>query len=253
MCTTCGCGVDVGPAHRHGPTDGGPALRRVAVGEAVQARNDHQAAANRERFRSAGTVALNLLSSPGAGKTTLLVRTLSDLRHRLPMAVIEGDQATDLDSRRIAATGTPAVQINTGVVCHLDAAMVDRAAGAVDLSAVRVLFIENVGNLVCPASFDLGEAAKVVAVSVTEGDDKPLKYPDMFAAATVLVATKTDLLPHVPASLDRLFANALRVNPALDCLAVSAVSGDGLDDWYAWIEVQAAGQGGAAPAAAARV
>ena len=253
MCTTCGCGVDGGTAHRHGPTDGEPALRRVSVGEAVQARNDRQAAANRERFRSAGTAALNLLSSPGAGKTTLLVRTLSDLGGRLPMAVIEGDQATDLDSRRIAATGTPAVQINTGVVCHLDAAMIDQAAGAVDLSAVRVLFIENVGNLVCPASFDLGEAAKVVAVSVTEGDDKPLKYPDMFAAATVLVATKTDLLPHVPASLDRLFANALRVNPALDCLAVSAVSGDGLDDWYAWIEARAAGHDGAALAAAARV
>ena len=246
MCTTCGCGADVGPAHRHGPPEGGPAVRRVAVGEAVQARNDRQAAANRARFQSAGTVAFNLLSSPGAGKTTLLVRTLSDLDGRWPMAVIEGDQATDLDSRRIAATGTPAVQINTGVGCHLDAAMVDRAVDALDLSTTRILFIENVGNLVCPASFDLGEAAKVVAVSVTEGDDKPLKYPDMFAAATVLIATKTDLLPHVPASLDRLFANARRVNPALDCIAVSAVSGEGLDDWYTWIQARQPAHDGAA-------
>ncbi|MCA8933472.1 MAG: hydrogenase nickel incorporation protein HypB [Rhodospirillaceae bacterium] len=217
-------------------TADGPDERRIAVAQALLAKNDRLAAGNRAFLESHGVIALNLVSSPGAGKTSLLVRTLGDLGGRLEMAVVEGDQATDLDARRIRATGAPAVQVNTGPGCHLDAAMVGDALDQLDLHKLDLLFIENVGNLVCPAAFDLGEVAKVVLVSVTEGDDKPLKYPDMFAAATLMVVTKTDLLPHVPASLDRLVANARAVNPAIVSVAVSAETGAGLDDWYQWIE-----------------
>ena len=249
MCTTCGCGLPGARPHgHHHPHDHGhdhphdhshdhdPERRRISVEQALLAKNDRLAADNRNRLARHGAVAFNLVSSPGAGKTSLLVRTLTDLGSRLPMAVIEGDQATDLDARLIEETGTPAVQINTGPGCHLDAEMV---ADALDRLAGRpfgVLFIENVGNLVCPAAFDLGETAKVVVVSVTEGDDKPLKYPDMFAAASLMVATKTDLLAHVPARLDRLVENARRVNPAIETLALSVQAGDGLDGWYRWIE-----------------
>ncbi len=266
MCTTCGCGTSAGLGahghshmhhhdhdhahghdpvhhHRHSAPDAA-AERRIAVEEALFAKNDRLAAGNRARLQRCGIAAFNLVSSPGAGKTSLLVRTLEDLGAAAPMAVIEGDQATDLDARRIQTTGTPVVQVNTGSGCHLDAEMIDGALDRLDLGGPwgpGVLFIENVGNLVCPAAFDLGEAAKVVVVSVTEGDDKPLKYPDMFAAAGLMVVTKTDLLAHVPASLDRLIANAVRVNPALEALAVSVQSGAGLAAWYDWIDVRRRG------------
>ena len=257
MCTTCGCGVsevrthghahdhphhhahDQPHGHHHHDHDGStPELRRIAVEQALFAKNDRLAAANRHRLAGHGIVAFNLVSSPGAGKTSLLVRTLTDLGARMPIAVVEGDQATDLDARRIKATGAPAVQVNTGPGCHLDAGMVAHALEHLDLPAIQVLFIENVGNLVCPAPFDLGEAAKIVVVSVTEGDDKPLKYPDMFAAASLMVVTKTDLLAHVPASLDRLVDNATRVNPGIETMALSSHTGVGLGVWYRWIETK---------------
>jgi hydrogenase nickel incorporation protein HypB len=177
-----------------------------------------------------------LVSSPGAGKTSLLVRTIADLKGRFPVAVIEGDQETSHDADRIRATGAPAVQINTGKGCHLDAHMVGHAVESLPLAAGGVLFIENVGNLVCPAAFDLGEAHKVVILSVTEGEDKPLKYPNMFAAAGLMVLNKIDLLPHVPFDVERCVDYARRVNPGIRILKVSAFKGDGLDGWYGWIE-----------------
>ena len=255
MCTTCGCGAASVPGqahdHAHGHAQDHPhrythepgetaERRRIAVEQALFAKNDRLADANRRRLAAHGTAAINLMSGPGAGKTSLLVRTLTDLGAATRMAVIEGDQATDLDAERIRATGAPAVQVNTGAGCHLDAAMVADALDRFDRGhpGADILFIENVGNLVCPAAFDLGEAAKVVVVSVTEGDDKPLKYPDMFAVASLIVVTKTDLLEHVPARLDRLIDNARRVNPDIAVLAVSAQAGTGLDAWYRWIDAQ---------------
>lgn len=237
-------------AHSH-PAE--PARSRiVSVERDILAKNDEFARANRLLFRSLGVLCLNLVSSPGAGKTTLLVRTLEAIKDRLTAAVIEGDQQTGLDADRIRATGVPAVQINTGKGCHLDAQMITRAAGSLGLAPGSVLFIENVGNLVCPAGFDLGEAHKVVMVSVTEGDDKPLKYPDMFAAADLMLVTKVDLLPYLPADADTLIANARKVNPGIEALKVSATSGDGMEDWLAWLERERAtpATGDAAGAAA---
>lgn len=210
--------------------------RILKVEQDLLARNAAFAAANRELFSAAGVLALNLMSSPGAGKTTLLVRTLTDLAGRLPLAVIEGDQQTSLDADRIRATGCPALQVNTGKGCHLDALMITRAAGTLDLPRNGVLFIENVGNLVCPAAFDLGEARRVVLLSVTEGEDKPLKYPDMFATADLLLVTKSDLKPHVAFDPQRVVEYARRVRPGLEVLEVSATSGDGLGAWYEWIQ-----------------
>jgi hydrogenase nickel incorporation protein HypB len=183
-------------------------------------------------------VALNFVSSPGSGKTTLLVRTIASLADSVPVAVIEGDQQTSVDADRIRAAGAPAVQINTGKGCHLDAHMVGHALDRLPALNHSFLFIENVGNLVCPAAFDLGEAAKVAIVSVTEGDDKPLKYPDIFAAASLILVNKIDLAPHVDADLGALIANAHRVNPDVTVLAVSARSGEGLDAWLAWLHAQ---------------
>ena len=215
--------------------------RLISVERDILAKNDAFAAANRLLFRSLGLLALNLVSSPGAGKTTLLVRTLTEINDRLVCAVIEGDQQTGLDADRIRETGVPAVQINTGKGCHLDAQMVTRAAGSLGLASGSVLFIENVGNLVCPAAFDLGEAHKVVVVSVTEGDDKPLKYPDMFAAADLMLVTKVDLLPYLSADVGRLIENARRVNPRIEALPLSATTGVGMADWLAWLERARAG------------
>jgi hydrogenase nickel incorporation protein HypB len=198
-------------------------------------KNDRFAAANRRLFAATHTLALNLVSSPGAGKTTLLVRTLAEMRGTLPLAVIEGDQQTSLDADRIRATGVPALQINTGKMCHLDAGMISDALGPLPLPTRGVLFVENVGNLVCPAGFDLGEFGKVVLVSVTEGEDKPLKYPDMFHAARLVLITKVDLLPHLEFDVGALSANARRVNPSADVLQVSTRTGEGLDAWFAWI------------------
>jgi hydrogenase nickel incorporation protein HypB len=212
--------------------------RLVAVQRDILEKNDGYARFNRTVFEARGVLALNLISSPGAGKTTLLVETLKALAGRIPAAVIEGDQATDLDGARIRATGTPAMQVNTGKACHLDARMVGDAAARLDPQRGSVLFIENVGNLVCPAGFDLGERAKVVLASVTEGEDKPLKYPDAFAAADLALITKTDLSGVLGFDVEALKANARRVNPRIEVIEVSARSGDGLQDWLGWLDAR---------------
>jgi hydrogenase nickel incorporation protein HypB len=232
MCGTCGCGeghVHIDGKHHHG------APREIALERDIMAKNNGYARANRNRFRDAGILALNLVSSPGAGKTALLVRTLEMLGGGAPCAVIEGDQQTDNDAHRIRATGVPAVQINTGKGCHLDAHMVGHAVDALNPQPESILFIENVGNLVCPAGFDLGEAHKVVVLSVTEGEDKPLKYPDMFAAADLALINKSDLLPHLDVDMDLILANARRINPLLEIIEISARTGAGMQDWLGWI------------------
>jgi hydrogenase nickel incorporation protein HypB len=201
-------------------------------------KNNGFARTNRARFAARGVLALNLVSSPGSGKTTLLVKTIEALNGRFPVAVIEGDQETTRDAERIRATGAPAVQINTGKGCHLDAHMVGHAAEQLGLPTGGLLLVENVGNLVCPAAFDLGEAHKVVVLSVTEGEDKPLKYPDMFRAATLMLLNKCDLLPHLEFDVQLAIDCARRVNPALQVLQVSATRGTGMAEWLAWIEAQ---------------
>jgi hydrogenase nickel incorporation protein HypB len=305
MCVVCGCGEAVaavpaeagglqasGPGPQVNPTTGdlhfGTGTARVSVPGLSPARtlqleadvlgvNDRIAQVNRAHFRDHGVVALNLLSSPGSGKTSLLVATLQALRRQQPalaLGVIEGDQQTSHDAERIRATGVPAIQVNTGKGCHLDAPMVAAAFARLPMHGLghghgqehehehehwhrhrqahepahardrglghapappALLFIENVGNLVCPALWDLGEAAKVVLLSVTEGEDKPLKYPDMFAAARLLVLTKTDLLPHVDFDVQRCIANARQVNPGIEVLQLSARSGEGLQAWLRWL------------------
>jgi hydrogenase nickel incorporation protein HypB len=184
--------------------------------------------------------AINLVSSPGSGKTMLLERTLTDLKEELSFNVIEGDQHTTVDADRIKATGTNAVQINTGKGCHLDAHMVLHAIQEIEPKENTVLFIENVGNLVCPSMFDLGESERVVIISVTEGDDKPLKYPDMFHTSGVCIINKTDLLPYVPFDCNKLIENAKKINPNLTFFRTSCTSGEGLNDWYDWLKNQAA-------------
>jgi hydrogenase nickel incorporation protein HypB len=181
---------------------------------------------------------LNLVSSPGAGKTTLLERTIRDLGGAIPLSVIEGDQQTLNDARRIQAAGCRVVQVNTGTACHLDASMIARALQQLEPPGGSVVMIENVGNLVCPALFDLGEWSKVVIASVTEGDDKPIKYPHMFRASGLMVLNKMDLLPHVEFDVDRCIGLARQVNPRIEVLKLSATRGDGLNEWYAWLRQQ---------------
>ena len=217
-----------------GANDVGRESRRIMVEEDILGRNNTLAAVNRRLLAHQGTFAVNMMSSPGSGKTTLLVRTLGALKGR-PVAVIEGDQQTDLDAKRIQATGVKAIQINTGKGCHLDAAMVGGALKQLPLNKGGLLFIENVGNLVCPASFDLGENRKVVVVSVTEGEDKPLKYPDMFAVADLVLVNKVDLLPHLEFDVKQLEANLERVRPGVMVLRVSARTGEGFDAWLSWL------------------
>jgi len=214
--------------------------RLVQIERDILAKNDAHAQRNRAAFAERGIFALNLVSSPGSGKTTLLVATIERLAGRLPVAVIEGDQQTTHDAERIRATGAPALQINTGKGCHLDAAMVEAALARLSPAPESVLMIENVGNLVCPSAFDLGEAHKVVVLSVTEGEDKPLKYPDMFHAASLMLLNKVDLLPHLRFDVERCIGYARRVNPTIEVLQVSGTSGEGLDAWLAWIERGAA-------------
>ncbi len=223
-----------GPARAHVP--GLSQQRMVQIEQDILGKNDRYAAANRRRFAEHGVFALNLVSSPGAGKTTLLTGTIERLRGRMPLAVIEGDQQTTNDAERIRATGAPAVQINTGKGCHLDAHMVGHALERLALADEGLLLIENVGNLVCPAAFDLGEHHKVVILSVTEGEDKPLKYPDMFHAADLLVLNKIDLLPHLRFDVVRCIEYARRVKPDIGVLQVSATSGEGMDEWIGWVE-----------------
>jgi hydrogenase nickel incorporation protein HypB len=223
-----------GAAHAHAP--GLSQSQMVRIEQDILGKNDGYAAANRRWLAERGIFALNLVSSPGSGKTTLLVRTITELAGRVPVAVIEGDQQTEFDADRIRATGAPALQINTGKGCHLDADMVGRALPRMALAERSLLLIENVGNLVCPAAFDLGEAHKVAILSVTEGEDKPLKYPDMFAAADLMLLNKIDLLPHLNFDVERAIGYAKRVNPRLRIIQVSATSGAGMAEWLDWIE-----------------
>ncbi len=268
MCTVCGCGDatvehahphghshdhphDHDHGHDHGDAEGHdlhfglglagvhvPGLsqgRIVQIEQDILGHNNDHAGRNRAFLAERGIFALNLVSSPGSGKTTLLVRTIQALAGRFPVAVIEGDQQTSADADRIRATGAPALQINTGKGCHLDAHMVEAALARLAPPDDSVLFIENVGNLVCPAAFDLGEAYKAAILSVTEGEDKPLKYPDMFAAAGLMVLNKTDLLPHLDFDVEACVANARRVNPDIVVVKLSAKTGEGFDEWLAWI------------------
>lgn len=236
MCGTCGCDSSAQTTHdisRLSPLR--TEQRRIQVELNLMAQNDHWAAMNRERIEKAQCQALNLMSSPGSGKTTLLERTLQALNGSVTLAVIEGDQQTEQDAERIRAAGAPAVQINTGKGCHLEAQRVSQALDQLLPGTPRLLFIENVGNLVCPAGFDLGEQRRVVLLSVTEGDDKPLKYPDIFARADLLLFTKTDLLPYVDFNRDRCLEFARRIRPDLPALSVSATHGDGLTEWLEWL------------------
>ena len=269
MCLTCGCGNDEGDhiehehvgadglvyrhVHRHGHShphghehshDHEPAhshaphpvsTRMVQIERDILDKNNAFAAANRQQCEEAGVLALNLVSSPGSGKTSLLVRTIAALQEDIPLGVIEGDQQTSLDAERIRAAGAKAIQINTGKGCHLDAQRVQQALGELALPPEALLFIENVGNLVCPAAFDLGEAAKVVILSVTEGEDKPLKYPDMFRAARLMLLNKCDLLPHLQFDVQRVIENARRVNPDIEVIRISAATGEGLSEWLDWL------------------
>jgi len=214
--------------------------RIVKIERDILSKNDAYARENRHRLVANGNFALNFVSSPGSGKTSLLVRAIEDLKARREIVVIEGDQQTSNDAERIRATGARALQINTGKGCHLDAHMVGHAIETLAPEKNALLFIENVGNLVCPSAFDLGEAHKVVVLSVTEGEDKPLKYPDMFAAADLMLLNKADLLPHLDFDVGACMAAALTVNPDLQTLVVSARSGEGMQAFYAWIEARAA-------------
>jgi len=236
-----------GHEHGHAPLSvPGRDPRTIQMEEQILGKNQLIAERNRGWLAGRGILALNLLSSPGAGKTTLLERTITDLKAELTVGVIEGDQATSNDAQRIRAAGAPAVQINTGTGCHLEADMLQRALTVLNPPPASLLLIENVGNLVCPALFDLGEQAKVVIFSVTEGEDKPLKYPHIFAAAQLLLLSKIDLLPHVRFDLERATANALRINPKLTVFGVSAYSGEGMATWYAWLKTETAARARAA-------
>ncbi|MGL4238667.1 hydrogenase nickel incorporation protein HypB [Tabrizicola sp.] len=264
MCTVCGCSdtvkFDIKSGHSHAQFSAAlshvhdhhqhygmgaagvsaPGLsqaRIIAIETDILSKNNGLAAANRRVLQTLGAYAVNLVSSPGSGKTTLLCRTI-EMLGGTPLAVIEGDQQTSNDAERIRATGAPAIQINTGKGCHLDAEMVGRAMDQLSLQPGGFLFIENVGNLVCPAAFDLGEDAKVAILSVTEGEDKPLKYPDMFAASKLAILNKTDLAPHCDADLAAYEANLRRINPKTETLRVSARTGEGMWEWVAWLRAR---------------
>lgn len=210
--------------------------RKISLEQDILKKNNLIAAQNRNWFQTHNILALNLVSSPGAGKTTLLTRTIKDLQGEISLSVIEGDQETANDAQKIRKTGCPVVQINTGTGCHLEANMIRKGYQAIDPPANSLVMIENVGNLVCPALFDLGEYAKVAILSVTEGDDKPIKYPHMFRASKVMILTKIDLLPYVQFDLDRCLEYARQVNPKLKIFQVSTVTGDGLNNWYEWLK-----------------
>ncbi|MEM9706753.1 MAG: hydrogenase nickel incorporation protein HypB [Pseudomonadota bacterium] len=247
MCTVCGCPTEnekkpesetsagVKPLVYDITAPGQEKGRLIQIERDILSKNDKIARSNSEAFAEAGSVAINLMSSPGSGKTTLLVETLKALRGRFPTLVIEGDQHTSNDADRIRETGAPAIQINTGKVCHLDAQMIADALDEMPVETGSVVFIENVGNLLCPASFDLGESARVVLVSVTEGEDKPLKYPEMFATADLVLVTKSDLLPHLDFDVEALSENIGKICPGVEIIRTSTKSVDGLSDWLSWI------------------
>jgi hydrogenase nickel incorporation protein HypB len=253
MCATCGCHAqDHEHAHDHAHDHDhehehthdhehrhtGDAARVITLEQQVLAKNQLLAERNRGWLQAREVLALNLVSAPGSGKTTLLARTARELTGQLTLQVIEGDQATANDAERMRAAGCRAIQINTGAGCHLDAAMVGQAMQQLLPPLGSVLMIENVGNLVCPALFDLGERAKVVIVAVTEGEDKPMKYPHMFRASRLMLLNKIDLLPHLQFDLQRCMACAHEVNPELTILQVSAQTGAGMEDWYCWLRQQ---------------
>jgi len=264
MCTVCGCsdgetkiehshshehGHDhhdhthdygQGAAHAHAP--GLSQARMVQIEQDILTKNNQYASANREYFAEHGILALNLVSSPGSGKTSLLTETIATLKGQLEVTVIEGDQQTTLDAERIRATGVKALQVNTGKGCHLDAHQIGHAIEQLNPAAQSVLFIENVGNLVCPASFDLGEAHKVAILSVTEGEDKPLKYPDMFYAADLMILNKIDLLPYLDFDLEQCIQYAKQVNPRIKILQLSAKTGEGMESWIQWLKASRAVQ-----------
>jgi hydrogenase nickel incorporation protein HypB len=251
-----GAGHNAGPRHQHAHDDHHEHAHRhedhqhdyhfepspgttVELDMRILAKNDALAAKNRAWFAGREILALNLVSSPGAGKTTLLETTIRDLRQELRLFVVEGDQATSNDGERILAAGAPVIQVNTGAGCHLDADMVARGLAQLRPETGSIVMIENVGNLICPALFDLGERAKIVVLSVTEGEDKPLKYPHIFRAANLMILNKTDLLPHLDFDVARVIANAREVNPDIIVQSVSARTGEGLDAWYGWIRQEA--------------
>lgn len=225
-----------GPAHAHVP--GLSQSRMVQIEQDILGKNDRYAAINRSRFSQQNLFVLNLVSSPGSGKTTLLTETINRIKSDYPVAVIEGDQQTANDADRIRETGVQAIQVNTGKGCHLDAHMVGHALDGLGEMPGGMLFIENVGNLVCPAAFDLGEAHKVAILSVTEGEDKPIKYPDMFHAADLMLLNKTDLLPHLDFDVERCIDYARQVNPDIQVLQLSARSGEGMAEWIDWLAQQ---------------
>ena len=207
----------------------------ISLEQDILTKNNLIAAQNRGWFKGRNILALNLMSSPGAGKTTLLTRTINDLKHQLSISVIEGDQETANDAKKIQETGSKVIQINTGTGCHLDASMIDKGLQQLNPPLNSVVMIENVGNLVCPALFDLGELFKVVILSVTEGEDKPIKYPHMFRASDVMIITKIDLLPYVDFDVQKCIEYAVQVNPQIQIFQVSATTDAGLDNWYKWV------------------
>lgn len=214
----------------------------IEVEHKLLAKNDLIAAQNRGWLKERNILALNLVSSPGSGKTTLLTRTITELQSQMAITVIEGDQETANDAQRIKATGCPVVQVNTGTGCHLEASMIDKGLQTLNPPPNSLLLIENVGNLVCPALFDLGEHAKVAILSVTEGEDKPIKYPHMFRACQVMILTKIDLLPYVSFNVNDCLAYARQVNPAIEIFQVSATTGEGMSQWYEWLTQRTASQ-----------
>jgi hydrogenase nickel incorporation protein HypB len=220
------------PAHDHTHEH----HRLIEVEQNLLSRNNQFAAINRRMLADHRITTFNLVSSPGSGKTSLLTSTINALRDRYRVAVIEGDQQTDHDARRIRETGAAAIQLNTGKGCHLDAHMVGHALEELKLETLDFLMIENVGNLVCPAAFDLGEQAKIVILSVTEGDDKPLKYPDMFHASSLMVINKIDLLPYVNFDVAQCIGYARQIRPDIEVITLSATGGEGLQDWFDWLE-----------------
>lgn len=236
MCETCGCGNNTDHAGGHQPGDQNASRsREIRISRDVMAKNNAYADQNRKALSEKGVYSINMMSSPGSGKTSLLTETLIRLKGWKPLAVVEGDLQTDNDAKKIRKTGVPVYQINTENACHLDAHMVGHAYEHLDLAEGSIVFVENVGNLVCPASYDLGENTTVVLLSVTEGDDKPAKYPVAFVNAQVLVITKMDLLPHVDFSVDECCRLAKAVNPGLEIFTLSSKTGEGMKEWCSWI------------------
>lgn len=231
MCGICGC-----DDHHHSH----PAV--VDIEQSILSENDNYAQENRQFFSDRKIFTINMVSSPGAGKTTLLTRTLAHYKDSLPMAVIVGDQQTDRDAQRLRQTGIPTLQINTGKMCHLDAHHIHHAVDDLSLNRNSILWIENVGNLVCPALFDLGESSRIVLLSVTEGDDKPLKYPYIFHGAELMIINKVDLLPYVDFNISACIDYAKRINPQIQIVQTTATHEQGLQEWYRWLQLQSVGE-----------